>query len=221
MRGMKFLFRWAFRLLILAIVLVIGLVLLADTLFREAAIKKIKAETGLEARIEKMRVSFFSPTVTIDNLILYNPAEFGGSPVVEIPDLHLEYDSKAFRSGEVHLRLLRLGVREIHVVENDQGQINVLGLVSGLKKMPSTRSPGSRGNGLKFDRVDFLNLSVGTVRYTNMRFPKRNSTTELGIRNEMIPNIRTPEDAAGVLLKVLVRAGITLYGDGPARSRLL
>jgi hypothetical protein len=219
---MKFLFRWAFRLLMLALVLAIGLALLKDTLVREAAVKALKRETGLEVRIGKMQVGLFNSTVSMENLVLYNPAEFGGSPLFDIPDLYAEYSWNDAMRDKLRFRMLRIHVREMNVVDNQHGQNNFAGVVGRLKQAPATggAAGGSGGgDGLKFDRIEVLNLSVNKVRYSNMRFPKRDNETDLRIKNEIIQNLKSPQDVAGVLLKVLLRAGITVYHDQPVTNR--
>jgi hypothetical protein len=219
---MKFLFRWAFRLLILTLVLGIGALLLKDIILREITVKRLRAETGMDVRIGKMSVGLLNSEVSFENLVFYNTAEFGGAPLFEIPDLHIEYDREGMVHQKFQFKLLRINFREINVVENQQGKNNMQEFLHRLRATPSTSKPAQRaggGDAWKFDRIDLLNLSAGKVRYTNMRFPKRNQESDVGIRNEMIPNLRTPEDLAGVLLKVLLRAGITVYLDQHTTNR--
>ena len=116
----KFAFRWAFRLLIVAIVLVIGLLLLKDTIAKNLAEQRIRRETGFDAKIGKLEVGLLSPKINIENFVLYNPAEFGGSPFLSVPDLHIEYnpDELAFR----RLRLLDLrGANAFTYSSSDDG----------------------------------------------------------------------------------------------------
>lgn len=219
---MKFLFRWAFRLLILMLVLGIGALLLKDTIIKEITVKRLRDETGMDVRIGKMHVRLFDSIVSLEQVVVYNGAEFGGAPLLDVPDLHLEYDWDALVRNKLHLRLLRIYLREIHVVENQHGQNNMQEFLRRLRDTPSVSRPGGQGGGggdLMFDRIDVLNLSAGKVRYTNMRFPKRNHENEVGIRNEMIQNVRTPEDLTAIVMKVLLRAGITIYLDQHTTNR--
>ena len=97
---MKTLWRWAFRLLILLIVLVVAGVLLLDPITREIIKYQIRKRTGLEAKIGRLSIGLFSPTITAENVVLYNSAEFGGSPLFEMPELFIEYDRAALRSNQ-------------------------------------------------------------------------------------------------------------------------
>lgn len=218
----KFVFRWAFRLLVLALVLVIGLVLLKDTLIKEFTQRRIQRETGLQVRIGAMQTALFNSTVSIQDLVIYNPAEFGGGPFLDVPDLHLQYDYGNVGTDGFKLKLLRLDVRELSIVENNAGQTNILAILHKVApdllakdEKDGTGTPG-------FGGIDMLNLSVGKVRYVNLRNPRRDQEVDVRMRNAIIQNIRTGDDMAGVFLKVLVQAGITIYfdpnGGGQARA---
>lgn len=133
---MKFLFRWAFRFLILAIVLLVAALLLKDAVIKSVAESRLRQSLGLEVRIGKMEVGLLTPTVSIEGLRVYNPPEFGGSPFLDIPELHVEYDQNAATRGAARLKLLRLNVAELNVVRNAAGQTNLAGLVLALSRDP-------------------------------------------------------------------------------------
>ena len=211
----KFVFRWAFRLLVLAIVLAVAAVLLKDTVARGIAEQRIRRETGFDAKIGKLQFSLFDPVVRLENFVLYNPAEFGGSPIFDIPDLTIEYSPA---SAPPRLKLLRINVRELHIVENAAGRTNLVDLLN--KVAPEALSPrGGTGRGRTFTGIDMLNLSVGKVRYTNLRAPKRNQEIQLGMQNEVVQNIRSEQDLTAILFKILLRAGITVYyGDSKTEA---
>jgi len=68
-----------------------------------------------------------------------------------------------------------------------------------------------------FKGIDTLNLTVGKVRSINLRLPNRNQEMNLALQNEILQNVRSWDDMAGILLKILVRAGFTIYFDQPQR----
>src|SRR5262245_22829621 len=105
---MRFLIRWAIRLFIIFIVFLVALVLLKDTLFKALLEYRVRARTGLDVRIGRLEVGLSSPRLVMEDFKLYNSAEFGGSPLVEIPELRMEYDPTALATCRLHLRLLRL-----------------------------------------------------------------------------------------------------------------
>ena len=211
----KFVFRWAFRLTLLAVVLVIGGLLLKDNIARNLTEERIRRDTGFDTRIGKLEFSLFSPRVSLENVVMYNPAEFGGSVFLDIPDLHFEYDRKKLALGKLHLTFLRLTLNEFHIVENQHGRTNLLDVLHKVApEILGSAAPSA--DRYKFGGVDILNLSLDEIRYTNLRFPKRNQAMKLGIKNDLTHNLRSEQDVAAVLFKVLLRAGITFYSSTPA-----
>ena len=54
--------------------------------------------------------------------------QFGGTPFLTIPEIHVEYDPAALRRNEIHLTLLRFDLGELDVVKSQDGQTNLLAL---------------------------------------------------------------------------------------------
>src|SRR2546423_6927138 len=208
----KFIFRWAFRLLILAIVLVVALILLKDQILKNVAESQIRKSTGMDVKIGALHVSLTQPVFNLENFVLYNTAEFGGGTFLDIPDLHLEFYPDA-RKRELRFKLVRMNVRELNIVENLRGHTNIASIAGALEKLQTDRT---NSNEAIFKGIGTLNLSVGKIRYINMRMPKRSQEMNLALQNEIVQNVRSWDDMAGILFKVLLRAGIAIYFDQPA-----
>ena len=208
----KFVFRWAFRFLLLAVVLAIGMLLLKDNIARNLTEERIRRETGFDAKIGKLEFSLFSPRVTLENVVLYNPPEFGGSIFLNAPDLHFEYDRSKLALGKLHLTFLRLTLDEFHIVENQHGRTNLIDVLHKVAPEILGSAAGS-GDRYTFGGIDTLNLSIDQVRYSNLRLPKRNQEIILAMKNDLTHNLKTEQDVAAVLFKVLLRAGITVYAE--------
>jgi hypothetical protein len=208
----RFVFRWAFRLLLLVLVLVIGLLLLKDNLARSFAEQRIRRDTGFDVKIGRLELGLLSPNVTVENFVLYNPPEFGGAKLIDAPEIHFEYNAKELALRRVHLNFLRLRVNELNIVQNNE-RTNIVELLHGSRAGTPGASSSARTRGYRFTGIDLLNLSVGRVRYLHLQRPKRNQDIKLALENHMVRDIRSEEDFANVLLKVLFRAGITIYVD--------
>jgi hypothetical protein len=209
----KFVFRWAFRLLLLAVVLGIGFLLLKDNIARGLMEERVRRETGFDTKIGKLEFSLFAPRVRAENVVLYNPAEYGGSIFLDIPDLHIEYDRPRLALGKLHFNLLRVNLREFHIVENQHGRTNLLEILNKTAPELIGAASPSAARAYVFDGIDTLNLTVDTVRYTNLRIPKRNQVSRLNLQNDLTWNLRTEQDLTAILFKVLLRAGIPIYTD--------
>lgn len=211
----RFVFRWAFRLLILAIVLVVALILLKDTILKNIAETQIRKSTGMDVKIGALHVSLTEPIFNLENFVLYNTAEFGGGTFIDVPDLHLEfYPDTAKR--ELRFKLVRMNVRELNIVESQQGHTNISSVAGALE---SLQAGHTNTHDAVFQGIDTLNLSIGKIRYVDMRRPQRNQEIKLALQNEVIRNVRTWDDMAAILFKVLLRAGFSIYFDQPTPAR--
>ncbi len=188
---MKFVFRWAFRLTVLAIVLVVCMLLLKDLILREWVQYRARAATGLDIRIGSFSVSLLEPMVSIKDLTIFNPPEFGGGPLISLPEVHVEYDRERLSSRRLRLRLLRVNLAEMTVVQDAAGKSNLEAIGAPLRTQ--TNQATARG-AIAFDGIDTLNLTVGAVNYINLGAPERNRTYHLRLRNEVVTNLRTPFD---------------------------
>jgi len=213
----RFVFRWAFRFLLLAIVLVIGLLLLKDTIARSFAEQQIRRSTGYDAKVGKVQLGLLEPRINIEGLVIYNPAEFGGSPLIDAPDIHVEYVPGELAGHKVHLKFLRLNIREMNIVQNN-GRTNLLECLNNVSPSAGGDSKPSSG-GYSFAGVDLLNLSVGKVRYTDVQHPKRSQDIGLALENHLERNVRSADEFVNIILKQMFRAGITIYIDERPHSK--
>jgi uncharacterized protein involved in outer membrane biogenesis len=199
---MKTLFRWAFRCFILLVILVVACLLLLDTIAREVAETRIKSETGLDVKIGKVRIGIFIPSITVENLVLYNRAEFGGSPLLDLPELHVEYDRQALLARKLHCQLVRLNLAQLNVVEDKHGRTNL----DALRRQ-------AQSSGFEFAGIDTLNLTLGKATFMRMKQPGQVEELKLDIHNQVLTNIKSAQDLSGVLMVALLRNGVNLLGN--------
>ena len=208
---MKWLFKWLFRLFLLAVVLIVILLLSLNSILRVYVEHRIRAQTGMDAEIGRFSVSLTEPTMTIQNLKLYNPPDFGGTPFLDIREIHVEYDRAALARHELHLTLLRFNLGELDIVKNEAGRTNIFSLGVNL---PSKKSGGGQSaadfkkqTGFEFQSVDVLNVSVGTVKFIDLKDQRNNRTQKIGLDNCVMKNVKSEADLAGLAVLIALRGG--------------
>jgi hypothetical protein len=208
---MKWLFKWLFRLFLLAVVSIVILLLSLNSILRVWVEHRIRAQTGMDAEIGRFSLGLTEPTVTIQNLKLYNPPSFGGTPFLDIPEIHAEYDRAALARHEIHLTLLRFNLGELDIVKNEAGRTNIFSL--GVT-WPSKKSGAGNGaanfkkqTGFEFKSIDVLNVSVGTAKFIDLKDQRLNRAQEIGIENCVIKNVKSQADLAGLAVLVALRGG--------------
>jgi uncharacterized protein involved in outer membrane biogenesis len=205
---MKWLFKWAFRVIALAILAVVLLLVFKDTILCLVAEHQIRAETGMDVKIGRFSSGLFSPVVTIENLKLYNTPEFGGTEFLIIPELHVEFDADALTRQQLRIKLIRFNLAELDVVKNQAGQTN---LVTMLAKMPKGKiAPHGihvGGRKFEFESIDVLNLSLGRTRFIDLKNHKNDREVALNLDNQVFNNIKTEGDVYGIMFLIWLRSG--------------
>jgi len=199
---MKWLFKWIFRLVLLLIALIVALVWFKDAILKALVERQIRVQTGMDVKIGKFSAGILSPVVNIENFKLYNPPEFGGTPFLDIRELHVEYDRGALAGRRLHFTLLRLNLADLNVVKNDAGHTNL----TGVRWKTPSRGAGRRDE-LQFPIIDVLNLSVGKARFMDLKNPRHNREYRPNLQNQIFKDVKSADDLNGILFIIWLRSG--------------
>ena len=212
---MKRIFKWLLGLFLAAVVLVIVtfivLLMSYNSILRVAMERQIRAQTGMDVKIGSLKVALTSPTVEIQNLKIHNPPDFGGTPFLDIPEIHVEYDRAALTRREIHITLLRFNLGELDIVKNQAGRTNLF--LPGIK-LPAQKSGGGgnvmanfqKQTGYDFKGIDMLNVSIGKVKFIDLQNQQNNREQTIGIDNCVIPNVKSQVDLASLAALIYLRS---------------
>ncbi len=212
--------KWGLRLVILLVVLLIAAALLFDTVVTSLAESRIREATGLDVKIGKLEIGLIHPILTLENFKVYNTAEFGGALLIDLPELHLEYDRDDWNAGRVHLKLVRLNLAELHLVKSQAGRTNFMELFT---KLEATELRKARQTKVVFAGVDTLNLTLGKVIRTDLGQSSPPLEYDFRVKNQIYTDLKTEQDVQTKLLPVIVRAGVAYLTQGlfnPPRAPL-
>jgi len=204
---MKWFFKWLFRLLVLAVVLVVIFFLSLDTIIRVVMENRIRAQTGMDAQIGKFTLGLVEPTITIKDFKLFNPPSFGGTPFLDIKEIHAEYDRDALKKRELHVTLLRFNLGELDIVKNSAGETNIFSIASlpSVKKKHGAKSVQALTD-FEFTGIDALNVSVGKVRFIDLKDQQNNREQNIGIENCVTPNVKSQADLGPLIAIIVLRS---------------
>lgn len=205
--------------LLLGVVLVIAVLILSmDSIVRALTEKRIRDTTGMDVKIGKLSIGLISPALTIEDFTLYNTAEFGGGPLVNMPELRLIIDSDAGRAGKLKFNLVRLNLAEITVVTDKKGRINLDQLkdmqAAEAKKSGKTNQIAS----FEFAGVDTLNVTLGRARFINLADPRLNRDVKFGIDHQVFKDIKTMLDLETVAYALALRSGASFLLNPAAKQ---
>ena len=202
---MRMLFKWVFRISFVLVLLIVVLVLSKDAIIKAAVERQIRAQTGMDVKIGRFSVGIFSPVATIENFRLYNTPEFGGTPFLDIPELHVEYDRAALTQRKLHITLLRFNLAELNIVKNEAGHTNIVNMM----RNPAPQRPRNRNSAsdVEFAGIDVLNLSLGKVRLLDLKDRQKSGELYIGLRDQVFRNVKSDSDLLGVLFVIWLRSG--------------
>ena len=206
---MKWIFKWLLRLFLLVVVLVVIFFLSLDTIIRVVMENRIRAQTGMDAQIGKFTLGLVEPVITIKDFKLFNPPSFGGTPFLDIKEIHAEYDRAALAKSELHVVLLRFNLAELDIVKNEAGQTNIFSLAAlpSVKQSSGSGKSFTKQTGMKFTGIDVLNVSIGKAQFVDLKDQHNNRTQVIGIENCVMKDVKTPADLGGLALLVALRSG--------------
>jgi hypothetical protein len=203
---MRRLFKWAIRLVILAVVAVVLLLVFKNTILRMVAEHRIRKETGMEVKIGRLSTGFDS--VTFENLKLYNTPQFGGTEFLIIPEMHIEFDTEALAAQKVKIKLMRFNLAELDVVKNQAGETNLVNMLAKIPKgnlAPHGIHIGGRK--FEFESVDVLNLSIGRMRLIDLKDRNNDRDVPINADNQVFNNVKTESDVYSILFLIWLRSG--------------
>jgi hypothetical protein len=147
----------AISILILVICAVIVLVAARNIIVKTVIKKGIEGAAGLKVEIKKIDIGLFKPAVEIQSLKIYNPAGFTERLMADIPQIYVDYDLAGFFQNKVHLKELKIEIKEVSAVLDKSGKLNFNSLALLMPK------PG--GNKPPEVKIDELSLNIGKVVY--------------------------------------------------------
>jgi len=165
-----------------------------NTIAQMAVSGGVKAMTGLDLQMRHMNVGILKTLVGIKDLKLFNPREFQDRVMVDMPEIYVDYDLGAFLKGKVHLEEVKLNLKELTVVKNEKGELNLdsLRTVKETKEAKAAPEKKSQGKMPKL-QIDVLELKVEKVVYKDYSrgTPPKVSEFDVNI-DERYENITNP-----------------------------
>lgn len=204
----RWILKWLLRLALVVAGLLILLLLSKNAILCAITESRLREETGLEVRIGKFSSALLRPVVTLENVRVYNSPEFGGSLFLNIPELHMELDRLALARRDVRFTLVRLNVAEVDLVRNEAGKTNVFSIAKSVKERIKKRRQRRHDmlNRFEFAGIDVFNLTLGTVKYFDLKTPPNNRDVRIHMQNEVFKDVDSEADGMGILFMIWLRS---------------
>jgi uncharacterized protein involved in outer membrane biogenesis len=187
--------KWLFILLAVVAALVAGILFSKDAIAKAAVEQQLRAQTGMDVKIGKLSLSVLAPIARIENLTLYNPANFGGVPFLKIREMHVEFDREALAHRELRLKLLKLDIAELAVVRNDRGETNIVALAA-------TPKPAKSSEMIDFKSIEVANFSIHQAVFVDLKHQKNNRQLTWNVQNRVFRDLKSAGEFYGAFVQL-------------------
>ncbi|MDD3087634.1 MAG: AsmA family protein [Candidatus Omnitrophica bacterium] len=199
-----------FKILVIIFAVIIGLLFAKNIIAKVIVEQGVGFATGLKLRVSGFQVGIFKSRINIDNLKLYNPKGFEDKVMVDIPNIYVDYDLPSIFKGKVHLRDVRLNLKEFLVIKNREGAVNLNALkpVQAQKASKKTQEkPSAKAPDIQ---VDKLELKINKVIYKDYSKGEIATVREFNVNiNEKYTNIKNLNALVSIIIsKALVNTAI-------------
>ena len=205
-------------LAVLITLLVVGL-LSFDWIVKRTIQSRVNASGVAEVEIGSLNIGLLRPHLEVRNLKVFGQSQFGGVQILDLPELRVEYDRDAFKAQELKLRLLRIRLNELILVDGFAGgDTNMFQRLQGYSELIVAYTnrlsevtnrldlaSAQRIGNATFTGLDRLELTVGRVRFLDMKDPLSEKVATLNINRRVMTNITDLSGMAPLAMELLVR----------------
>lgn len=202
-------------IVILAVVFLFGFCLVRDFFIKSLVGTIAASVTGAPTRVGGLSLSVIMQSVKISNFRMYNPEGFPREILVDIPRMGVACNLWALIFGKIHIRHLDLQIKEIGVVKNKEGRLNVDSLKISEAK-PAEKEKKKPGRQLAM-RIDTVSLGMGRVVSRDYSVEGQPVVKVYDINlNKTYTNINSAQQLAALMISEPLKAagiqGLKTYG---------
>lgn len=148
----------------LFIVIFIYLIALSKNLFIKSLVTQAATQiTGADVRIKGLSFDILGSDIRIIGLKMYNPKGFPREILLDIPKVEVEYDLSALLKKRLHLTSAEINLKELVVVKDKEGKLNINSLKFMLKKAEKEAPVKQETQKNVPMHIDVLKLNIGRV----------------------------------------------------------
>jgi len=153
-----------FLILLVVVVGVVGLVAGRNTVAKMALVGGMKSFADVDLDVKGIHVGLASTDLGVEELKLHNPAGYSDSIMMDMPEFYVDYVLMDILKGNIHLKEIRLHLKEFVVVKNQKGDLNLNSFksVQESKKEEKTAEQPASSSKTKL-QIDVLKLKIGKV----------------------------------------------------------
>ncbi|MFA5059960.1 MAG: hypothetical protein WC676_04980 [Candidatus Omnitrophota bacterium] len=205
------------KIIIIVVVVLLCLTVVKDFLIKTTITTVGSAVLGAPIKIGYFSLGLFTQGVAINNLKVYNPPGFPKEIMINAPQIRVKYDLWKLFQGKIRLPLIVFNLKEMIVIKNKEGKLNVdaLKVVEEQKSKTEKKKEGSKPAKEMALEIDLLKLNVERVVLKDFTKgePFGVYSYEIALKNKEFRNIKSVEQMA-TLIMVQAMGPTAIQGAG-------
>ncbi|MDD4899536.1 MAG: hypothetical protein PHG68_02945 [Candidatus Omnitrophica bacterium] len=184
-------------IVVIAALFVLGVV--KDQAIKTIATVQVSNITGAKAHIGSFSLGLLNQRVKINDFKIFNPAGFPKGVLLDIGKIHVNYDLAGILKGKLHLPEVKVDLKEVVVIKDKEGKLNVDSLKVAKKEGAKETKPAKAME----MAIDTLNLSIGKVVLKDYSHGEGKFWVEvydIGIQNRVYKNIASAQQFISLIL---------------------
>ncbi len=180
------------------IILLVILATVKDRIIKSAIVMASRQVMGVETVIDKFSLSIIKQSVSIKGLRLYQPESFPEGVFIDITEISTSCKVASLLSKEIHIPKLVLNLKEIILIKDKSGNLNVDALKITREKESKTQDEKAE----KAFRIDEMILTIDKVIYKKYGQDDKPviQAFDIGIKDKKYENITSPQQLASKVL---------------------
>jgi uncharacterized protein involved in outer membrane biogenesis len=194
---------WVVVAVVIGALFVLGL--FKDQVLKFAVAKGTSQVTGAPVRIDSFSLGILNQSVRIKGFKLYNPKGFPDGVLLEFSEISVKCDIPALLKGKLHIPAITVNMKEMTVIKNEEGQLNVDSLkfvqkAEEMKKPAEDKGEKAPAKEIAM-QIDKLFLNVGRVIYKDYSQGTEPvvQVFDVGISNKTYEDITSAQQLAALL----------------------
>jgi hypothetical protein len=197
---------------------VLGFGVLKDQLIKSAVSIIGSQVVGAPVHIDTLSVGVLKQSIRISGLKMYNPKGFPAGILIDIATIHVDYDLGALLKKKIHLTSAEFDLREMGLVKNKEGKLNVdsLKFVQESKASKEAHQQEKQAPQMPL-AIDMLKLGIGKLVSKDYTAGSEPSVQVYNINiHKSYKNIKSAQALAALVLSEPMKSagikGAAVYG---------
>lgn len=197
------------KIIVIAALIILGLNFIKNGLAQSVISGALSKAANVPVHIGGTNIQFISTTIDLTNIQIYNPRSYPEKMMLDAPRIYIRFDLPALFKGTAHFREVKLNLKEVVVVKNAQGEVNINALRRKQDQGSEVKKPQAEAPKLKIDK---LSLTIGRVVYKDYSQGNEPGTQvfDINIKDREYTNIENAQALVSLIMfEALTRTSLS------------